>query len=52
MLPRSKVDVIRQVNNQLTKETSLVIEEAFYKQMIVRDVKYLRLNPLNCWKSK
>ena len=38
MLPRSKVDIIRQVNEQLTKETSLVIEEAFYKQMIIRDV--------------
>lgn len=38
MLPRSKIDVVRQVNNQLTKETSLVIEEAFYKQMIIRDV--------------
>ena len=38
MLPRSKVNIIRQVNEQLTKETSLVIEEAFYKQMIIRDV--------------
>ena len=38
MLPRNKVDIIRQVNEQLTKETSLVIEEAFYKQMIIRDV--------------
>lgn len=37
-IPRDKLDVIRSVNNQLTKETSLIIEEAFYKQMIIRDV--------------
>lgn len=37
-LPRNKVDNIRKVCEQLTKETTLVIEEAFYKQMIIRDV--------------
>jgi hypothetical protein len=37
-LPRNKVDLIREVCNQLTVETTLVIEEAFYKQMIIRDV--------------
>ena len=30
-LPRNKVDNIRKVCEQLTKETTLVIEEAFYK---------------------
>jgi hypothetical protein len=38
MIPRNKLEDIRRVNEQLTKETTLVIEEAFYKQMIIRDV--------------
>ena len=38
MVPRHKLDLIRQVNEQLTKETSLVIEEAFYSKMFIRDV--------------
>lgn len=38
MIPKNKLEAIREVNNQLTKETTLVIEEAFYKQMIIRDV--------------
>lgn len=38
MIPKDKLEAIRQVNDQLTKETTLVIEEAFYKQMIIRDV--------------
>lgn len=38
MIPRNKLESIRQVNEQLTKETTLVIEESFYKQMIIRDV--------------
>lgn len=37
-LPKNKLELIRQVNNQLTKETTLVIEEAFYNKMCVRDV--------------
>ena len=37
-LPRNKVELIQKVCNQLTKETTLGIEEAFYKQMIIRDV--------------
>ena len=37
-IPRNKLEDIRKVNNQLTKETSLVIEEAFYSKMCVRDV--------------
>lgn len=38
IIPKNKLEAIRQVNEQLTKETTLVIEEAFYKQMIIRDV--------------
>lgn len=38
MIPRNKLEDIRAVNEQLTKETTLVIEEAFYKQMIIKDV--------------
>lgn len=38
MIPRNKLEDIRAVNEQLTKETTLVIEEAFYKQMVIRDV--------------
>lgn len=38
LCPRSKIDLIRQVNEQLTKETSLTIEEVEYKKMIIRDV--------------
>lgn len=37
-IPRNKVELIRQVNEQLTKETGLVIEEAFYSKMFLRDV--------------
>lgn len=37
-IPRSKLNAIREVNEQLTKETTLKIEEVFYDKMIVRDV--------------
>ena len=37
-IPRDKLELIREVNNQLTKETTLVIEEAFYSKMFIRDV--------------
>jgi len=38
LIPRNKIDIIRKVNNQLTKETGLTIEEVFYDKMIIRDV--------------
>lgn len=38
MIPKSKLEDIRKINNKLTEETTLVIEECFYKQMIIRDV--------------
>lgn len=37
-VPKSKLDLIRQVNDQLTKETGLTIEETLYSKMFVRDV--------------
>ena len=37
-IPRNKLDLIRKVNEQLTKETGLIIEEAFYSKMCIRDV--------------
>ena len=37
-IPRNKLEAIREVNLQLTKETTLVIEEAFYSKMFIRDV--------------
>lgn len=37
-IPKSKLEAIRKVNEQLTKETTLKIEEVFYDKMIVRDV--------------
>lgn len=37
-IPRNKLKLIREVNEQLTRETTLVIEEIFYSKMIVRDV--------------
>ena len=37
-IPRSSLEAIRKVNEQLTKETTLVIEEAFYSKMFLRDV--------------
>lgn len=37
-IPKNKLKLIRQVNNQLTEETSLGIEEAFYSKMAIRDV--------------
>ena len=36
--PKDKLEVIRQVNNKLTEETTLVIEEVFYNKMVIRDV--------------
>jgi hypothetical protein len=38
MLPKDKLEAIRAVNNQLTKETTLVIEESLYSKMVIRDV--------------
>jgi hypothetical protein len=38
MLPKNKLETIRAVNNQLTKETTLVIEESLYSKMVIRDV--------------
>lgn len=38
LIRREDVDKIRAVNEQLTKETTLGIEEVFYKKMIIRDV--------------
>ena len=37
-IPRKKLDLIRNVCSKLTEETTLVIEEAFYSKMVVRDV--------------
>lgn len=37
-IPRNKIELIRQVNEQLTKETGLVIEEVLYSKMFLRDV--------------
>lgn len=37
-VPRNKLELIRKVNVQLTEETTLVIEEAFYSKMFIRDV--------------
>lgn len=51
-IPRNKIDKIRAVNEQLTKETGLLIEEALYSKMVVRDVKYLRRNHVNCGKAE
>lgn len=38
LIPRDKLNAIRAVNEQLTKETTLVIEEVLYDKMIIRDV--------------
>jgi hypothetical protein len=38
LVPRNKLKLIEEVNNQLTKETSLTIEEVFYSKMILKDV--------------
>ena len=37
-VPRNKLKLIEEVNNQLTKETTLTIEEVFYKKIVLRDV--------------
>lgn len=37
-IPRSALGPIRKVNEQLTKETTLGIEEAFYSKMCIKDV--------------
>jgi hypothetical protein len=51
-VPRKDIDKIRAVNDQLTKETGLTIEETIYTKMCVRDVSNLRRNLVNCWKAK
>lgn len=51
-IPRKDIDKIHTVNEQLTKETGLTIEEVIYKKMIVRDVRNLRRNLVNCWKAE
>ena len=51
-VPRVDLDKIREVNNQLTKETGLTIEETVYSRMCVRDVSNLRRNLVNCWKAE
>ena len=38
LVPRNKLNLIHEVNEQLTKETGLTIEEVLYKKMIIRDV--------------
>lgn len=38
LIPRTSLEDIRKVNAQLTKETGLGIEEAFYSKMVIRDV--------------
>ena len=38
MIPKDKLEVIREINNKLTEETTLGIEEAFYSKMVIRDV--------------
>jgi hypothetical protein len=38
LIDRKYLDKIREVNNQLTKETTLGIEEVLYNKMIMRDV--------------
>ena len=37
-IPTNKIDLIKKVNEQLTKETTLVIEDAYYSKMCIRDV--------------
>lgn len=51
-VPREDLDKIRKVNDQLTEETGLTIEETVYSKMCVRDVSNLRRNLVNCWKAK
>jgi hypothetical protein len=38
-LKRTDVDKIKEVCNQLTKETTLEVEDAYYSKMIIRDVE-------------
>ena len=37
-IPKHRLEAIRKANEQLTKETTLIIEEAFYSKMFIRDV--------------
>ena len=37
-IPKHRLEAIRKANEQLTKETTLIIEEAFYSKMCIRDV--------------
>lgn len=37
-IPRNKLEDVRKANEQLTKETTLIIEEALYSKMFLRDV--------------
>ena len=52
IVPKNKLHIIKEITNNLTKLTGLIIEDCYYKKMIIKDVKVLRLNLLNCWKPK
>lgn len=39
-LPKEKIPLIMEVCNQLTKETTLEVEDAYYSQMVIRDVEF------------
>ena len=52
IIDENQLELCRNINNGLSNLTGLEIEEAFYDKMVVRDVKYLRLNLVNCWKPK
>lgn len=51
-LNKSDVGRFNEICSMWEKYTGYTLEHATYKQMIIRDVDYLRLNLVNCWKAK
>ena len=49
---KDKLNIVDNITKELHEITGLTFEDSFYKKMIIRDVKILRLNLLNCWKPE
>jgi hypothetical protein len=51
-VPINKIDEFKHICINWEEETGYSLEYNQYKKMIIRDVDYLRLNLVNCWKAK
>lgn len=52
MVPRKDLETVNKISKEMTELTGLYIEDNFYSKFVLRDVKLLRRNLVNCWKPK